>query len=183
MINLLPPETKKQLYAARSNTLLARYNFALLLSVLFLVVAIGLTYLYLSNTKSSNEEVIRANTAEEGNYTKVKAEAKTFKENLTADKQVLDQSFDYTTLVMKITQLIPSGVVLNNLTLDTKSFGTETSFIFKAKNYASAIALKDSFQNSSLFSNVHFASISGSEDKQYPVDVTLNVTIKKEAAL
>ena len=51
MINLLPPEEKRQLRAARTNTLLLRYNLSLVGAVVFLGLAIGVTYVYLSNTK------------------------------------------------------------------------------------------------------------------------------------
>jgi Tfp pilus assembly protein PilN len=183
MINLLPPATKKQLYAARSNTLLIRYNILLLVAILFLAIAIGLTYLYLSSVRAANENTVKANSAQEATYASVKTKAKSFRDNLSADKLVLNQSFNYANLVQEITKLLPSGVVLNNLTLDTKSFGTETTFAFRTKSFAAALELKDAFQKSSLFSNAHFASIAGSEDRTYPLTVNLSVTIKKDVAL
>jgi Tfp pilus assembly protein PilN len=182
MINLLPQSTKKQLYAARTNSLLLRYNILLFIAFGFLCLAVGLTYLYLSTTKAANEAIIAENNQKETDYSIVQKQAKDFRDDLSKDKAVLKQSFSYTTLILEISKLIPSGVVLNNLSLDTKSFGTPTVFTFRARSYNAALALKNSFQNSTLFSNVNFAAITGNEDTTYPITVNLNVTIKKSAS-
>lgn len=183
MINLLPPEEMRQLRAARTNTLLVRYNFFLLGAVAFLGLAVGITYIYLNTTKMTAEQTISQNQAKVGSYASVATEAQQFRSNLAIAKQLLNQEVTYTKVILAIANLLPSGVILDNLSLDSQTFGTETTLVAQAKDYSSALKLKESFQQSPLFSNVHFKSITTSDGPQkYPVNVNLNVTIKKDAA-
>jgi Tfp pilus assembly protein PilN len=183
MINLLPPANKRQIRAGRSNTLLVRYNFFLLGALGFLLVAIGVVYFYLVNTKTSAETVVKENQTKVVNYQQVEQEANAFKSNLAVAKQILSKEVVYTKVILEIAALIPKGVILDNLNLDAKTFGTETTLTARAKTVDDAIALKNSFQNSPSFSNVHFQSIATAEaGGAYPISVSLNVTINKDAA-
>lgn len=183
MIDLLPPEEKRQLRAARSNTLLIRYNLLLLGAVAFLGLAFGVTYVYLRNTKNNAEQTITQNNAKVGSYAAVTTQAQEFRTNLAIAKQILNQEVTYTKVILAIAKLLPSGVILQNISLDSQTFGTETTLTAQAKDYASALALKDSFQQSPLFSDVHFESITTTGTSgRYPITVSLNVTIKKDAA-
>lgn len=185
MINLLPPADKRQIRAGHSNTLLVRYNFFLLGALGFLLVAIGIVYVYLANTKTGAEAVVKENQEKVVGYKKVEQEANEFKSNLAIAKQILSKEVTYTKTILDIAALIPKGVILDNLNLDAKTFGTETVLNAKAKTINDAIALKDSFQNSPLFSDVHFQSIATAEaggTNAYPITITLAVTIKKDIA-
>lgn len=182
MINLLPPEQKRQLRAARTNTVLLRYNIALFSSIIFLGLALGFTYIYLSNTKSNAEQVINTNKEKVSGYASVEAKAQQFRTNLTIAKQILDHEVAYTKVILEISHLLPSGVVLQNLSLDSQTFGTEYILSAQAKDYTHALALKDAFQNSPLFSNVHFQSVTSNGISGYPIGISLSVTIKKDAA-
>jgi uncharacterized membrane protein len=181
MINLLPPTEKRELRAARSNTLLIRYNFFLIGAVLFILGAVGVVYVYLNSTKASAQQVIEENTVKVAGYADIQQQANEFRDNLRVAKQIIDQEVSYSDVALEIAALMPSGTILETLTLDSTTFGSETTLNAKAKNYGDALALKNSFESSDLFSNVHFASISGGEGT-YPVNVNLNVTISKEAA-
>lgn len=183
MINLLPPEEKKQLHAARSNTLLIRYNILLGVIVAFMGIAVAITYVFLNSTQQSAQATISQNEAKASQYDSVKTQAAQFRQHLATAKQILDNEVTYSKVILEIAQLIPSGVILQNLALDSQTFGTETTLIAQAKTYDDAIALKDSFSKSTLFTNVHFQSITsaGSSGGQYPITVNLNITIQKEA--
>jgi Tfp pilus assembly protein PilN len=182
MINLLPPEEKRQLRAARSNTLLVRYNILLLGVVAFMGIAVAITYVYLNTAQQNAKQTIAENNTKVGQYTTVKTQAAQFRQNLTTAKQILNNEVTYSKVVLEIAQLIPDGVVLNTLTLDSQTFGTETTLTAQAKSYADTIALKDSFSKSTLFANVHFQSItSSSAQGNYPITVNLSITIKKDA--
>jgi len=182
MINLLPSEHRKQLQAARSNTLLLRYNFLLGGAVVFLLLATAVVYIYLNNAKASAEQLITDSKNRVGEYASVQQQAEDFRNSLSAAKQVLDQDVSYTKVILEIAKLLPSGVVMDTLSLDATTFGTPTTFAAKARDYNTALALKDSLESSDLFSNVYFASISGDGESDYPINVSLNVTIKKDAA-
>jgi len=182
MINLLPPEEKRQLRAARSNTLLIRYNIFLVIAVAILGLAVAITYVYLNASKAGAQQTINDNNTKVASYADVQTQATQFRTNLSIAKQILDHEVTYTKVILEIANILPSGVVLNNLNLDAQTFGTETILVARAKDYASALALKTSFEKSSLFSDVHFQSITGGDAGSYPFNVNLAVTIKKDAA-
>jgi Tfp pilus assembly protein PilN len=183
MINLLPSENKRELIAARTNTLLVRYNVFMIGAVVFLFIAIGVVYVYLGNAKATAEKTIAENQSKVIGFKDVEEQATEFRQNLTIAKQILDREVNYTHVILRIAKLLPSGTVLSGLSLDSATFGTQTTLVAKAKSYEQAIALKDSFSKSDLFSDVHFQSITTTEGASaYPLTVTLNVTFKKEAA-
>lgn len=182
MINLLPPETKAQLGAARANRLLLRYNFLLLAAIAFLLVAIGLVYVYLGSTKASAETAIAENISRAGDYGSVEAEASSLQQSLANVKQILDSDTTYTKIVLEIASVLPTGVVLDTLNLDSATFGTPTALTVKVTDYSTVLRLKDSLQQSSLFTNVSIQTISNDGSGQYPLSATFAVTIRKDAA-
>lgn len=185
MISLLPPEQKREIGAARANTILIRYNILLLGALVFVTLAVGIAYVYLNNSKANAEKVISENKAKVASFSTIEDQAQVFRRNLVTAKQILDREVNYTKVILEISALLPSGVVLTNLSLDAATFGTPTTLIAQAKSYDQAITLKDTFSRSSLFSDVHFQSINATEggaSGTYPITINLNVTIKKEAA-
>lgn len=184
MINLLPQDERRQLYAARTNTLLIRYNIALVASVVFLGLAVAVVYFYLTTAMAVSQQTITDNESKATGYAAVQSQAEIFRSNLSIAKQILDGEVAYTNVAIAIAALMPPGTVLDKLNLDSSTFGTPTTLTAQAKNYDNAIALKDAFQKSPLFSDVNFQSITANEGglAGYPYTVNLNVTIKKEAA-
>jgi Tfp pilus assembly protein PilN len=184
MINLLPNEEKRQLQAARTNTLLIRYNVALAAAVVFLGMALGFVYVYLGGAKTSAEQTINENKQKATGYAAIESQAQLFRNNLTIAKQILDNEVTYTKVILAIANILPAGTTLDKLSLDSSTFGTPTVISAQAKSYESALALKNAFQQSPLFSNVHFQSITSNvgATNGYPYTVNLDVTIKKDAA-
>lgn len=182
MINLLPPDTKSQIVAGRTNRLLFRYNIMVLIAIAFLLAAIGLVYFYIGNARASAERSIEENILKAGDYSSVEAEANAFKQNLASVKQILDNDVAYTKVILEIASVLPSGIVLDTLNLDSATFGTPTTLTANARDYQTVLTLKDSLQKSSLFSDVSIQTISSGEAGSYPITATLSVTIRKDAA-
>jgi len=172
----------RQLRAARSNVLLLRYNILLAAAIVFILAAVGFTYLRMSDTKAKAEATIASNDARSSTLVPEKEKAVQFRANLQTAKQILDREVTYTKVVLAFAKVLPSGVVIDSLNLDSQTFGTPTTVTAHAKDYSRALALKDSFQKSAVFSDVHFESISTDEtdaNAEYPVTVNLSVTINK----
>lgn len=182
MINLLPPETKSQIAAARTNRLLLRYNILLLVAIAFLLAAIVIVYFYLSNTKAAAEAQIADSRSKVSDYSAVEAEANSFRQNLASAKQILDSDVRYTKVILDIAGVLPGGVVLDTLVLDSATFGSPMVLTANAKDYPTVLALKDSLQSSSVFSDVSIQSITNSSDGAYPLTAAFSVTIRKDAA-
>jgi len=180
MINLLPPLQQKELRAARSNTLLLRYNLILAGIVAIIVLAVFGVSFYLNSSKTSAEKTTQDNNTRVADFNSVKEQADDFRNNLRIGKEILGNEINYTDYILALAALMPSGTVLQSLNLDQATFGTETTLNARAKTYQNALELKNSLEKSALFKNVHFQSITDSEDPQYPVGVTLAVTFQKE---
>lgn len=191
MINLLPQENKRTISAARSNTLLIRYNIATIAVICFMVAAFGFVYFYLNASKSSAENTMAANQQKEASYGQVSQQANEFRTNLSTAKRIFGSQVDYSTLLTQIAAATPSGVILQALSLDASTFGKPTTLMAYAKTTNDALALKDSYAaQTDLFSDVSIANVglsggdsgSSSANPDYPVIVTLNLTIKAGAA-
>lgn len=181
MINLLPEPKKKEIQAGRSNLLLVRYNILMIGALLFTLAAIAVVYIYLANTKAANELTITENRKKVGEYSTVEAQAAEFRAHLATAKEILDKELIYTKVVLQIARLIPSGVVIDSLSLDPKTFGTETVMTAHCKTADGPTAVKESFQNTTLFSNVHFQTLTNTEGDTtgYPYTVTIALTMNK----
>lgn len=188
MINLLPPESRRNLRAARTNTLLARYNFGLLAALAFMVLAFGFTYFYLNISNSSSLATIQDNEGKEAAFAQTKQQADDFRSNLATDKQIFSNQVNYSQLLINIAHAMPSNVVFQSLELDPTTFGKPTTVTAYAKSTNDALRLKDTLnKHPELFQDVSLQSIATASDsssgvKGYPVTVTLNLTLKPEAA-
>ena len=182
MINLLPDEHKKELRAARTNVILLRYNILTIVAVGFLILSLGAFFAYLSATEAQRKEENQANQAKALTYSDTKKQAEEYRANLATAKQILANQVDYTSVVFGVTKLLPKGVVLDDVNLSAKDFGNQTVFSARASSYETATQLKKSFQESSLFTNVFFQSITNSTDsadKAHPISVSISVKINK----
>ena len=182
MINLLPDDIKRDVQAARTNVILLRYTFITIGSV-GLLAALCLVFFVILGTYQSNAVLKTTdNSSKAQSFNDVRKQADEYRNNLTLANKVLGNSVDYTSVVFAITSLLPKGVVLDSLTFNAENFGQQTSLSARARSYDAATSLKDSFQKSALFSNVHLQSLtdaSTQEQNSYPISVTISVKINK----
>ena len=187
MINLLPDETKREIKAARTNVILLRYNFFTLAALGLLGLFCAAFYLVLGNAQSSAASVTAKNQAKAQSYAKVRIAADEYRTNLTIANQILNNSINYSSFVFKLSQLLPKGVVLDNLSLSPSIVTTQTSFTARTTSYDKATELKETFQKSPLFTNVYFQTLTDNgasgngQSTKYPITVTISVKINKVA--
>ena len=182
MINLLPESYKKEILAGRSNLLLVRYCF---LSFAVVIIAMGImatVWFMINNVKDLNQQTIIDNEANSFQLSSKQAEVNEFRENLKTARAILDKQINYSAVAVRVASTIPSGVIIDQLSLDPSTFGKPTNMTAHAKSENAALQLKKSFSNSKYYDNVHFNSISNSDsgDSNYPYAVTLGLTIKKD---
>jgi Tfp pilus assembly protein PilN len=188
MINLLPYEEKRQIRASRFNSILLRYFIIMWIGGLFIAAVFGTSYVTLMNTKSSAESLLTANQNKSSAYSSVQQQAEQINSNLSSARNVFSQQILYSKVLIGIAQATPQGVVIDKLTLSPSTFGTSMSLQAYARSSDAALALKNAYQSSPIFSNVSIQNLSGNGSGSspvagYPVSITLNVTINKYAAL
>lgn len=194
MINLLPPETKRQVRAARMNVTLYRYCTLVITTALLLGAVFGVGFWATMNDKQLADHVKEENLAAAQEYAQTKAAAEEFAKNLATAKTILGSDVSFTDLIFAIAAVVPQGVVLNNLTLGSTSTTTTANangpidISGRAVSYEQAVNLKNRLENSPIFENVNIANISKSDStasasaltQKYPFAVSLKVQFTKK---
>lgn len=183
MINLLPDEMKKNLRAARTNTVLLRYNIILIFATLFLAGALTIVYIFLSTIKASAEQAIEENVVKEQSYNTVKQEAEAFKNNLGDAKKIFDEELSYSRALVRYAQLFPDGTVTSSIQLSPTSFNTPMDVSVKITGQSAAQALVKSMTTSPYVTGFSNKSITISQNATYPYTMEVTFTLKKEIAL
>lgn len=183
MINLMPDDVKKELRAARVNVMLARYIGILVLAGLFLALVLFGSFYLLNQSRESSLKLIEANGVKADVYSSTKAQVNELSGSLAGARDILDQEVRYSNILINFAQLMPTGTVIDKITLDTTAFNAPITVSVYAQTTDDAVALRDRFQGSSLFTDVNFQSISETGGIQgYPVSATMTLTLNKAAA-
>lgn len=185
MINLMPDAAKKEIRSARVNVVLTRYITVIIFAFAFLVLLLAGSYFVLEQTKDSAQRLIDANGTKAQVYSTTKAQVDALSASLSQTKSILNQEVLYSNVLMNIGQQMPAGTVIDSITLNAASFtGTPVALKVYAKTNDAAVALREKFQGTTIFSNVNFDSVSDSSGiAGYPVSVAITLTVTKEAAL
>ena len=175
MINLLPNETKQQIRAARTNSILVKYIIILSFAVTFLVLASAATFLFLLNM----EEIQKSSTK----TSQSSVSQPSVNSQSTVARDILNQQVSYSNIIMGIAAALPPGVILDSLLLNDSTLGAPLTLQLHASSDDDVSKLKDSF-TPPLFSNPSVGS--ATDDKSgpsgYPVKVTVSVTVNKGVA-
>lgn len=181
----MPPEERKELAAARTNTLLLRYVILLGVFIGLIILEIGIVYVVIGSEKSRNESTIRDNEAKTVEYGPTKIQAQNFRSDLSTAKYILDKQVSYTTLMLALANGLPEGALLNQLNLDAASFGTASTLTVRTTSYEKSIDIKKALQNikvgdKPLFTTVSFDSVSSSGNAEaYPLTAVFTVNYSK----
>lgn len=178
MINLLPPALKKDVLRGRINVMLIRYIWLLIVSLGMLGAFVVFTVFVLDGIRATAENQIAENAQKAESYAPIQLRAETFQANLATAKSILSKQTNYSTIILDISAHIPSGAVLEGLSLDAKTFGTPMEIRAKARSRDAANNLKDSLESSTIFKDVQFKSLTSSSDASgYAMSVVLQATI------
>lgn len=184
MINLLPDEQKRDIRAARTNVILARYNLVTALAVCLFLAFWWLFHILLQTNEQRALSLSQDNSQKAAALGNVRSAADAYRKNLTTASQVLNGSVSYTDIIIAITKLLPQGVILDNLTLSPTNLTQPTQFQAHVASYDVAEKLKQSFEDSKLFKNVFFVSLTSSQSsgsaQKYPVSVTMSAQLEPQ---
>lgn len=181
MINLLPDVDKAEIRAGRANNILIRYVIAIAIIFLATVLEFGGSYYFINRTHQSANNAINENQTRSANLATMESDVASFRQNLATTKQILDKQVDYTKIILRVSAVIPPGVIVDQLALDSKTFNTPTTLSIKAKSETAALRLKLALNDSPYFENVYFSTITvGEKSTDYPYIATLNLTYTEE---
>ena len=185
MINLMPTESKRQIKAARINTLLIRYTLILFIAGVFVAIILAGSYFLLTQQKAASELLIEASDTKAQAYSNTQAEIASLSGNLSGARTVLDEQLLYSKALTNLASVMPAGTIIGNVSLKPESFGSApaTLEIYAATNEA-ATTLQSQFQSSPYFTNVQLDSITTEEEapEGYPYSATLTATFTRSIA-
>lgn len=176
MINLLPPQEKKQIQAAQANVLLWRYSVVTLLLAGLLAAFVVIVFIILGADRANSEAELKRSEEHSQKYRDVQQQVTTFSNDLKTAKAILQKDVRYSQIAMKIGNVIPAGITLQTLTLDAATFDKPTVFVATGQSYNDALRLKKAMEESPLFQNVSLSSVSRDE-KTGQVTININATI------
>lgn len=161
MINLLSPEERKQIKAARANSILMRYVVMSLIVVVIIVVELISSYFMLVFNQSASRETINDNQSKSSAFSSIKSDAEKYRSNLRVAKYILDTQAPYTDILNAIAKRLPNGASLTGISIDPTTFGTASVQIqTHVSSYAQAIEVKNSLQETSINKVKVFDSVS-----------------------
>lgn len=188
MINLLSPYDKKQLHAARRNTIWVRYTFLIIAVLIAVNIILGATALIIQGQEDASKQKIANNESQrDKEYISTRQKAEQFRQNLTIAKTILGQETKYSDIILNIARAIPSGCVMGSLTLNPQSFDASTNqtLSFNCKSQDDVVKLKTSMENSqAVFGKVSILSTTQSQggsdgSSSYPVTASISTLLKK----
>lgn len=189
MINLLSPESKRSIRAARLNVTLRGYLVLTLLVVTGIGSIYGIGFYLVANEKAVAQKEKEAGELQLAQYAAATKQADTYKANLAVVKQIMSNEIVYSQFLTDTAAALPPNTILSNLTLSTaikpgKKPGA-TALEARAKSYADVLLLKEYLDKSGIFTGVSIVTTTRPDDlskltgipRQYPYEATLNVTI------
>lgn len=185
MINLLPGDFKKQLRAARNNTVIRRYYLLVLLSAGLLASVFAIGFAVTLEQEAQYVEIKEQSEKVAKTYQATRDAAEDFSKDLAVAKTILASDVRFSKLITDIAGVIPSGVILRNLSLDTQETGNAPLTInARSKTYEDAVKLKNSLEESPIFESVSLVSAgtgtgSDEETSVYPVSASVSVKFTK----
>lgn len=182
MISLLPPLDRKELNAARANTLLIRYVFLVLALIGFLLLELIVVYAFLKTDQTSKEAEVRENEQKAIEYASVKKEATEFSTNLKMAAEIMKKQVPYVAILREFSNTMPANTVIERIEVSSATIGVPNKLNIKARSRDDVLAFKNAFNNSKYFGDASIQQINEQEGRngEYPVAADITVTFKKE---
>lgn len=192
MINLLSPDQKHDIKAARMNVVLLRYCIVLISIGFTMVFIFGLGFWLVMQDKNAVTAKLASQSEQSKAYDDVEKQADSFRKNLVIAKQILTKETTYSTFLTTLAATVPSGAILTNLSLGGPATVAQTqkglTLDARANSYTKVLEMKQRLEQSSLFENVNIASTNRPDDiskltgleAKYPYEASFNVKLSSQ---
>lgn len=186
MINIINPEQKRFIRAARINIVLIRYAVMLLSLGLLIGLIYAIGFWVINEEKRAINEKLASQTEQSKAYASVEKEAETFRKNLTIAKNILGKETSYSAFLTTLAGDMPSGAVLVNLSLGSTTTPQKGLTIdARTNSYAKVLELKTRLEESELFENVSIVSATRPDnistltglEARYPYEASFNLKL------
>jgi Tfp pilus assembly protein PilN len=185
VINLLPPEYAVKIKFGRRNNTLRKWIFGALIAIGGLLVILAGGWLYMNKQTSNLTNQLNGTKAQlkAQNLDKVQKDAAEITGDIKVINQILGNEIRFSKLIQDIGKLMPSGTVLESLSLNKVNGALDLSV--NARDYSSAtqVAVNLSDPTNNLFSKVDIVNIScnNTNDQAYRCASTLKALFSSAA--
>lgn len=188
MINLISPDDKRNIRAARVNVILIQYSVMLGILTLVIGAIYALGFWLVMQDKLAVNEKLRSQSEQAATFAAVEKEAATFRSNLAIAKQIIGSEKSYSTFLTTVARDMPSGTILTNLAIGGQTtVASQQGMTIDARtiSYAKVLELKTTLEKSTLFEDVNIVSASRPDDltglsglsAKYPFEASFNVKL------
>lgn len=186
MINLLPPEVKQSIGYARRNTMLRKWSFALLISIVGIFGIVGSGYLFLRQSINSySSQVSQGNqTLEQQKLGDTQKQVQELTNGLKLVDQVLRREVLFSKLLSQIGAALPGGSILNSLSINKVQGGIDLQAA--ATDYQTATQVQVNLQDpkNQIFEkadivNIQCTPAASGTAAQYPCSVQIRALFAK----
>ena len=183
MINLIPPATRSNISAARTNKILLNYIYIVLTSIGFLAVVCGAIYLVESSSlnNSSRYNLGSSSSTNSGN-TSVDTQLSDYRSKFQQAQNIINQSTNYSSVLEKIAEGLPTGVIIAGINLSQDMFSKSFDIQAYAKDSNAASSFTSSIATSHIFSSATVSTLtplSSPMYNNYTVSFKINAKIIK----
>ena len=179
MINLLPPELKRDYIYARQNTQLAHFlvSFGVGIAGLALIVGAGFMYLQQAASRYSAQASATQSSLVEQKQTATEKQVEEISASLKLAVSVLSKEVLFSELIKRLAVITPNNVSLSGVSISNLSGGIDVSA--DAADYDAATQLQINLADpaNKIFSKADIVSITcasdGTGSKKYPCTVVV----------
>lgn len=180
MINLLSQEYRSELAAAKRNIVLRKYVFTLVALVAVVAASYSVGYILLQDQKQFYEAQKAEYEPQKSQYATTIKEAADYNKNLAIAKSILSNEIVFSHLMITITQLIPSNVLMSNVSLKANQLDKTMELTFGVNSAVDAVAVKNAFEKSPYFKDTKIKTIDIVTDGPTPFTTVIITSIKTD---
>lgn len=194
MINLLPPDMRVELRAAKANTTLRKYLFTALAASASLLMIFG-GALYINQVYYEDYKRQLADSEQKlASLQDLRQRVKVYNESLAQAKDIFGKEIRLSNLIRNLSGTLPPGAVLNTVSFNVGSLDQPLSITAQLDSFEKAAVLKRNFEDSGLFTTVVLTQVNGvgatsdpgveGEEPAniYPFTAALEVSLSPEAS-
>lgn len=182
MINLLPPQTKKDLKTAKQNVIIRNYLIATILIGILILLTFGVSFRLVRNQVAAARDSQSRSNESIKELEDTKKAGSEFISNVTLAKQILNSDLSFYNLIIDIAAVVPKGVIMSNLAVGANALTAPLAISARATNYDTAIKFKNSLDSSDIFEDVKITSLTSDEPSaEDPIAAKYRVTVSLTA--
>lgn len=182
MINLLSYDNKRYIRAARTNVTLVKCLIFLICAIIFMAIYCLVTFNYLKATKSTTASNNRPSSlANDVDSSQAISQSISLKTNLTSAKLILNKRISYSDILSELATILPSGVVLNSLSISNTSISKPITINLRAISSEKNQEITKNVSQSSMFSSFLVKSVTENKEDTtgYKFSISATIIIKK----